>query len=169
VGPRRVRTDDPVVVGTGVLGAARPGGLDFVFTRSLLLGNESKEVSSAFIEAVDAAKLLGEIRLDERTRLAIVSRDGTAVGDSPARAVASSAQAKRTTSQTVDGVVYQVLGQPIRGFDNQVVGTVVMARQFDSVLLSLFPGARRVFTCAMLAAVVLALIAAWRMRQIVRA
>jgi serine/threonine protein kinase len=165
-----VRTDDPVLVGTGVLGPARPGGLDCVYTRSLVLGNDqAKEVSSAFIEAVDAAKLLGEIRLDERTRLAIVSRDGTAVGDPPARAVASSAQAHRTTSATVDGVVYQVLGQPIRGFDNQVVGNVVMARQLDSVLLSLFPGARRVFAIAMLVAAVIALIAAWRMRQIVRA
>ena len=69
----------------------------------------------------------------------------------------------------VDGDMYQVLAQPIRGFDKQVVGHVVMARRIDSVLLSLFPGARLVFALAMIAAVAIAIASAIRMRHITRA
>ncbi|HET9623953.1 MAG TPA: protein kinase [Kofleriaceae bacterium] len=165
-----VRTDDPTLAATGVLGPAPPAGLDFVYMRSLVLGNsQAKEVSSAFLEAVDAAKLFGEIRLDERTRLSIVAPDGTAIGDVPSGLVDKAAHADAMSTESDDGRVFQVLAQPIRGFDNQVVGKVVMARQLDSVLLSLFPGARRMFALAMLVAAVIALIAAWRTRQIVRA
>jgi hypothetical protein len=59
-----------------------------------------------------------------------------------------------------------VLAQPIRGFDSQIVGDVVMARRIDSVLLSLFPGALRVFALTMIAALALAIASALRMRQI---
>ena len=62
-----------------------------------------------------------------------------------------------------------MLAQPIRGFDNQIVGNVVMARKLDSVLLSLFPGARLMFTLAMLGALAVAVVSALRMRQIAQA
>jgi hypothetical protein len=67
------------------------------------------------------------------------------------------------------GAMFQVVAQPIRGFDNQPVGDVVMARKLDSVLLSLFPGARLVFALTMLGAMLVATASALRMRQLVRA
>jgi len=45
----------------------------------------------------------------------------------------------------------------------------VMARRLDSVLLSLFPGARGVFALAMIAAIAVAVASGLRMRQITRA
>jgi serine/threonine protein kinase len=165
-----VRTDDPALRATGLLGPYTPPGLGFVYTRTLVLGNDkNKEVASAFIEEVDAAKLLGEIQLDDKIRLSIVAPDGTAIGDVPASLAQRAAAATETTEATVDGVMYQVLAQPIRGFDKQVVGHVVMARRLDSVLLSLFPGARLMFALTMIAAIATAVASAMRMRQITRA
>jgi serine/threonine protein kinase len=162
-----IRTDDAALVASGLLGPTPPRGLGLLYTRTLVLGNDkTKEVASAFIEEVDAARLVGEIRLDEQTRLSIVAPDGTAIGNVPPSLVSLAAATTGTTEATVDGLLYQVLAQPIRGFDNQVVGDVVMARRIDSVLLSLFPGARRVFALTMLAALLLATASALRMRQI---
>jgi len=165
-----VRTDDRALVTTGLLGPTPPPGLGFIYTRTLVLGNDkNKEVASAFIEAVDAANLLGEIRLDDRTRLSIVAPDGTAIGDVPPALVKLAATTAGTSQASVDGAMYQVLAQPIRGFDQAAVGHVVMARKLDSVLLSLFPGARMMFTLTMVGAIAVALGAALRMRQITRA
>jgi hypothetical protein len=165
-----VRTDDPALRATGLLGPYAPPGLGFVYTRTLVLGNDkNKEVASAFIEEVDAAKLLGEIQLDDKIRLSIVAPDGTAIGDVPASLAQRAAGATQATEATVDGVMYQVLAQPIGGFDKQLVGHVVMARRLDSVLLSLFPGARLVFALTMIAAIATALASGLRMRQITRA
>jgi len=162
-----VRTDDPVLIATGLFGVSPPRGLGFLYTRTLVLGTgRTKEVASAFIEEADAARLFGEIRLDEQTRLSIVAPDGTAIGDVPAVLVELATASSHTAEAAVGGVMYQVLAQPIRGFDNQIVGDVVMARRLDSVLLSLFPGARLVFTLAMIGAVGLAVAAALRMRQL---
>ncbi|HSS02032.1 MAG TPA: serine/threonine-protein kinase [Kofleriaceae bacterium] len=165
-----VRTDDPALRATGLLGPYAPPGLGFVYTRTLVLGNDkNKEVASAFIEEVDAAKLLGEIQLDDKIRLSIVAPDGTAIGEVPSLLAQRAAAEVGPTEAAVDGDMYQVLAQPIRGFDKQVVGHVVMARRIDSVLLSLFPGARLVFAMAMIAAVAIAVASAMRMRQITRA
>jgi predicted Ser/Thr protein kinase len=165
-----VRTDDPLLIATGLLDPTRPAGLGFVYTRTLVLGNDkAKEVASAFIVEVDAAKLFGEIQLDERTRLSIVAPDGTAIGNVPAALVEVARAARGIAEAPVDGAMFQVLAQQIRGFDNQPVGDVVMARKLDSVLLSLFPGARLVFTLAMIGAMGVAIASALRMRQITRA
>ncbi|HZJ64845.1 MAG TPA: hypothetical protein VFD36_15150, partial [Kofleriaceae bacterium] len=164
-----VRIDDPALRATGLLGPYAPPGLGFVYTRSLVLGNDqNKEVASAFIEEVDAAKLLGEIKLDDKILLSIVAPDGTAIGEVPG-ALVRAAQATGTTEAEADGVMYQVLAQPISAFDNQIVGNVVMARRLDSVLLSLFPGARGVFALALIAAIAVAIASGLRMRQITRA
>jgi Protein kinase domain/Putative zinc-finger len=165
-----VRTDDPKLVATGLLDPTRPTGLGFIYTRTLVLGNDkNKEVASAFIEEVDAAKLFGEIQLDEQTRLSIVTPDGTAIGSVPAALVQAAKATDRIAEAAADGAMFQVLAQKIRGFDNQAVGDVVMARKLDSVLLSLFPGARLVFTLTMLGAMAIAIASALRMRQITRA
>jgi hypothetical protein len=162
-----VRTDDAALVASGLLGASPPPGLGFLYTRTLVLGNDSyKEVASAFIEEVDAARLFGEIKLDEQTRLSIVAPGGTAIGNVPPALIRIAAITAGTVEAAVDGATYQVLAQPIRGFDNQIVGDVVMARKLDSVLLSLFPGARLVFALAMLGAIAVALVSALWMRQI---
>ena len=162
-----VRTDDPALVATGLLGPGPQPGLGLVYTRTLVLGNDkTKEVASAFIEEVDAARLFGEIQLDEQTQLSIVAPDGTAIGGVPPALVRVAAATAGTAEVTDRGAPYQVLAQPIRGFDNQVVGHVVMARKLDSVLLSLFPGARRVFTGTMLAALAVAIASALLMRQL---
>jgi hypothetical protein len=165
-----VRTDEPALVAAGLLGPTPPPGLCFLYTRTLVLGNDrTKEVASAFIEGVDAARLFDEIRLDDATRLSIVAPDGTAIGDVPTALVRLAAQTAGTAEAAVGGAMYQVLAQPIRGFDNQVVGKVVMARRLDGVLLSLFPGARGVFALAMIGALAVALASVLRMRQITRA
>jgi hypothetical protein len=162
-----VRTDDPTLRATGLLGPFAPPGLGFVYTRTLVLGNDrNKEVASAFIEEVDAARLFGEIRLDEQTLLSIVAPGGTAIGNVPPALVGIAAVTAGTAEATAGGAIYQVLAQPIRGFDNQIVGDVVMARKLDSVLLSLFPGARLVFALAMLGALAVATASALWMRQI---
>ena len=55
-----------LLVASGLLGPSPPPGLGFLYTRTLVLGNDkNKEVASAFIEEVDAARLFGEIKLDE--------------------------------------------------------------------------------------------------------
>jgi hypothetical protein len=165
-----VRTDDPMLVATGLLGPSRPTGLGFIYTRTLVLGDDkNKEVASAFIEEVDAAQLFGEILLDEQTRLSIVAPDGTAIGNVPPALIEVASATEGTAETAVDGVMFQVLAQPIRGFDDHVVGKVVMARHLDSVLPSLFPGARLVFALTMIAAVLVAIGSALRMRQIIRA
>jgi predicted Ser/Thr protein kinase len=162
-----VRTDDPALVATGLLGPSPTHRLGFLYTRTLVLGNDkTKEVASAFIEEVDAARLFGEIRLDEQTRLSIVAPGGTAIGDVPPALVRVAAVTAGTAEAAAGGAIYQVLAQPIRGFDNQIVGDVVMARKLDSVLLSLFPGARAVFALTMLAAIALAVVSAVWMRRI---
>jgi serine/threonine protein kinase len=165
-----VRTDDPMLVATGLLGPSRPTGLGFIYTRTLVLGDDkNKEVASAFIEEVDAAQLFGEILLDEQTRLSIVAPDGTAIGNVPPALIEVASTTEGTAETAVDGVMFQVLAQPIRGFDNHVVGKVVMARHLDSVLLSLFPGARLVFALTMIGAMLVAIGSVLRMRQIIRA
>jgi len=165
-----VRTDDQALVATGLLGPSPSPGLGLVYTRTLVLGNDkNKEVASAFIEEVDAAKLFGEIQLDEKTQLSIVASDATAIGRVPAALVKIATQGAGTTEAAVDGVMFQVLATPIRGFDRGDVGYVVMARRLDSVLLSLFPGARLVFALTMLVAMAVAAASALRMRQITRA
>ena len=168
-----VRTDDKLLVATGVLGPTPPTGLGFIYTRTLVLGNDkTKEVASAFIEEVDAANLFREIQLDEKTRLSIVATDGTAIGDVPAALVkvaTATAETAEAAEAAVDGAMFQVLATPIRGFDKEVVGDVVMARKLDSVLLSLFPGARLVFALTMIGAMTVAMASALRMRHITRA
>jgi hypothetical protein len=166
-----VRTDDKLLVETGLLGPSRTPGLGLIYTRTLVLGGgATKEVASAFIEEVDAAKLFGEIRLDERILLSIVAPDGTAIGNVPAALIEVAATTAATIVEgSADRATFQVLAQPIRGFDNQVVGHVVMARKVDSVLLSLFPGARLVFALTMLGAIAVAAASWLRMRQITRA
>ncbi len=162
-----VRTDDAALVASGLLGTSPPPGLGFLYTRTLMLGNDrNKEVASAFIEEVDAARLFGEIKLDEQTRLSIVAPGGVAIGNVPPALIRIAAITAGTVEAAAGGATYQVLAQPIRGFDNQIVGDVVMARKLDSVLLSLFPGARLVFALAMLGALAVALTSAVWMRQI---
>ncbi len=162
-----VRTDDAALVASGLLGPGPSPGLGLFYTRTLVLGNDkNKEVASAFIVEVDAARLFGEIRLDEQTRLSIVAPGGTAIGSVPPALVRVAAVTAGTAEATAGGAIYQVLAQPIRGFDNQIVGDVVMARKLDSVLLSLFPGARLVFALAMLAALAVATASTLWMRQI---
>ncbi|HEX3476042.1 MAG TPA: serine/threonine-protein kinase [Kofleriaceae bacterium] len=162
-----VRTDDPALVASGLLGPNPAPGLGLFYTRTLVLGTDkNREVASAFIEEVDAARLFGEIRLDEQTRLSIVAPGGTAIGNVPPALVRIAAVTAGTAEAAAGGATYQVLAQPIRGFDNQIVGDVVMARKLDSVLLSLFPGARLVFALAMLGALAVAATSALWMRQI---
>ncbi|HMG23469.1 MAG TPA: serine/threonine-protein kinase [Kofleriaceae bacterium] len=162
-----VRTDDPALAASGLLGPNPQPGLGFLYTRTLVLGNDkNKEVASAFIQEVDAARLFGEIRLDERTRLSIVAPGGTAIGNVPPALIRVAAATEGTAEAVADGTLYQVQALSIRGFDNEIVGDVVMARKLDSVLLSLFPGARLVFALLMMAAIAIAVASTLWMRQI---
>ncbi|MDB4963321.1 MAG: Serine/threonine kinase [Myxococcales bacterium] len=154
-----MRYHDPRLVATGLLGATPPPGLAMLFTRTLALG----EARSQFLQILDAGNLLDQIRLDD-TMLSLVSPDGTPVGDVPIELV-SAAPALGQRSITLDGVTYEVQALPLTGFAGDRIGHIVMAKKMNSVL-ALFPGARIVFTIAMLLALGLALVTAILARRI---
>ena len=150
-----MRYDEPRLVATGLLGIDSRRGLAMLFTRTLALG----EARSQFLQIVDAGQLLEQIRLDD-TMLSLVAADGTPVGDVPTEVVAAAPVVGQHTL-TLDGTIYEVQSLPLTGF----AGRLVMAQRMDSVL-ALFPGARKVFLIAMLAALGTALGTAIRARRI---
>jgi hypothetical protein len=144
-----LRADDPGLLATGIVGKAAKPGLIFLFTRTLLL---NKVPTSQLMQILDAATLLGNVRLDKATKLSLVSPDGTSIGDVP------------TNLDTESWVVNRV---PIR-VDGAPIGNVTMARELGGVL-ALFPHARLVFALAMLGALGVAASTAFRARQIANA
>ena len=153
-----VRNDDPVLAKTRLLGAPHPG-LSVMFVRTLAYQDS---VNALYLQVADAESLLRDIRLDDRTRLALVAADGRHVGDAPEDVVAAAPADGSTAEVVTDGDTYLVRAQPVSGLPS---ARVVMARQIDGVL-ALFPHARTVFALAMFAALALASGCAFRARQI---
>ena len=144
-----LRADDPGLAATGILGKAPIAQLVFLFTRTLLL---NKVPTSQLMQVLDAATLLGNVRLDRTTKLSLVAPDGTSIGDVPPDLAAD------------EWVVSTV---PI-AFDGAPIGSVVMARELGGGL-ALFPHARLLFALAMLAALGVFGGTALRARQITNA
>ncbi len=156
------RTNDPILVKTGLLGPAPGFKLGFFFIRTHVL---AEEYSGSLVQALDARELIAEIELEDETRLSIVAFDGGSVGDLPPPLVAAAPPGDATVEAEHDGALYQVKSVPFTNFDGKPMGRVVMARQLGGVL-SLFPGARGVFAGAALGALVLALLTYLRARKV---
>ena len=144
-----LRTDDPRLAATGILGKTPGAGLVFLFTRTLLL---NKVPTSQLMQVLDAAILFGNIRLDKATKLSLVASDGTSIGDVPPDLDAD------------EWVVSTVL----IAFDGAPIGRVVMVRELGGGL-ALFPHARLLFALAMVGALAAFGGTALRARQITNA
>ena len=142
--------------------SARTNGLVLMFLQTLALG-KTPEARAIYLVLEDGKLVLDDLRLDDKTALALVAPDGTAIGDAQVTPAQIAAAQQSTGVATVGDD--EVLARPLLGLDDKPIATVVMARQLDGVL-TLFPGARLVFALAALVALGLATGTAWRARQI---
>ncbi|HEX4449671.1 MAG TPA: serine/threonine-protein kinase [Kofleriaceae bacterium] len=136
-------------------------GLVLVFLQTLALG-ETPEARAIYLVLEDGKLVLDDLRLDDKTTLALVAPDGTAIGDEGI----TSAQIEAATTRK--GVVElgseELQARPLLGLDEKPIATVVMARHLDGVL-TLFPHAQLVFALAALAAIAAAAATALRARD----
>ncbi len=161
-----LRYDEPALVTSRLLGPSTAAGVAVVFTRTLRVGGTPR---SQLLQIVSARQLLDDIRLDDETRLALVTLDGSADGDVPVEVVAGAISGKRapTGFQTAQRLLRDPLGDDGQA-GGEPIGYLVMARS-QPALLALFPHARGVFATAMLLALAGAIAAALRVRQVTRA
>jgi hypothetical protein len=141
--------------------ATRAPGLVLMFLQTLALG-ETPEARAIYLVLEDGRLVLDDLRLDDKTALALVAPDGTATGD------AQITPAEIAAARASDGVTtvgdHEVQARPLLGLDEKPIATVVMARRLDGVL-TFFPGARLVFGLAALVALGIAGGAIWRRRD----
>ncbi len=163
---------DPGLLASRILGAggAREG-LAVVFVRTLALGDKTTEGSEAralYLQVQDGEQLIDNVRLDDETELALVAPTGESTGRLSPRLVASALASTAVTDVEEGEHTYQVQAREVRGLEEQgTIAHVVMARPLDGVL-SLFPGARLVFALTAMGALVLAIAAFMRARDITR-
>jgi len=151
-----VRADDPALVASGLLGAQPPTGLVFVFVRALVLAGE---VGTMLVQVLPAAAQIDAIRIDE-TLISLVSKD-RAIGDVPEALASAVVGEAGVVERRAGDTRYDLQSLPMRGFDGETIGHVVLARPKVDVL-SLFPGARVTFAGALGLAIAVAF--ATRMR-----
>jgi predicted Ser/Thr protein kinase len=149
---------------TKLTGAApRPPGLVLVFLQTLALG-ETPEARAIYLVLEDGKLVLDDLRLDDKTALALVAPDGTEIGDegiTPAQIAAATS----SRAGVVELGTEELQARPLLGLDNSPIATVVMARHLDGVL-TLFPHAQLVFALAALVAIAAASGAMWRAREL---
>jgi serine/threonine protein kinase len=190
-----LQTTDPSTLPTADLfGPKPPFPLALCFGRALVGSGETKEISGALVQSIDAAELIDEIRLDDKMLLSIVTNDGGNVGQEIPAPVIAAARDDSVVEIVHDGKPYQVRRQPLTSLEDSIararwkadlregkpvsktppvptkppVGYVVMARELGGVLSGLFQNARMLFAFAALAALVIA-IGTWvRVRQLTR-
>ena len=128
--------------------AASARGLVLVFLQTLALG-ETPEARAIYLVLEDGKLVLDDLRLDDKTALALVAPDGTATGDKQiTQAQIDAARAAGDGVATIGD--HEVQARPLLGLDgDKPIATVVMSRQLDGVL-TFFPGARIVFALAAL-------------------
>jgi serine/threonine protein kinase len=166
-------TNDPKLVESQLLGDHPNYKLAFFFARTLYTGVGSQaKLSGTLVQALDASKLVDDIRLDPAMQLSIVSTEN--VSDSefssddnselmrvpPVLIDEALAANGEIVEADYEGDLFQVKAESLAGLDGQRVGHVVMARELDSVLAGFFPGARFVFTVTAMIALGIA-IATW--------
>ncbi len=160
---------DPSVGATQLFGNAPPKGLALMFARTLALGDTANsEARAIYLQLEDGKQLLDDLRLDDKTLLALIAPDGTTIGDEGmSHELVAAAPASGEIVELDDrGHAYQVQARGVPGLDGQsAIGQVVMARKLDGVL-TLFPGARLVFMLAALGALAVAAATLVRARQI---
>jgi len=144
--------------------AAHTQGLVLVFLQTLALG-ETPEARAIYLVLEDGKLVLDDLRLDDKTALALVAPDGTVTGD--AQIMQAQIDAARNAGNG-GGVVtigdHVVQARALLGLDDKPIATVVMSRQLDGVL-TFFPGARIVFALAALLSLGLAGFANLRRRD----
>jgi serine/threonine protein kinase len=146
---------------TKLLGdAPHSSGLVLMFLQTLALG-ATPEARAIYLVLEDGKLVLDDLRLDDKTALALVAPDGTSAGD-PEITQAQIDAARASGVVTVGD--REVIARPLLGLDNQPIATVVMARPLGGVL-TFFPGARLVFVLAALVALGIVAGAGWRWRQ----
>jgi predicted Ser/Thr protein kinase len=147
-----VHYDDPAFVAAKVFGATPRRGLALMFVRAI---ERNGQLGGLFLQFVDAKEVLGAIRLDDETQLALVGLDGASAGmpDELARAAPRDGTIGEASS---GGKTYEVQSRLWADAQGQPVASVVMARPVAGVL-SLFPYARAVFAGAAILALLLAM------------
>ncbi|HEY1816792.1 MAG TPA: protein kinase [Kofleriaceae bacterium] len=138
----------------------RSPGVVLMFLQTLALG-ATPEARAIYLVLEDGKLVLDDLRLDDKSALALVAPDGTTAGD-PEITQAEIDAARSTSVVTVGD--REVIARPLLGLDNKPIATVVMARPIGGVL-TFFPGARLVFVLAALVALGVMGGAAWRWRQ----
>jgi len=163
--------------------------LALCFARALVGSGETKEISGALIQTIDAQDMIDEIRLDDKMLLSIVTKDGVHVGQM-SDAVIEAAQDNAVVEIEIDGRPFEVRRQPLTSLEDSImrarwkadkatktpapeptqppVGYVVMARELGGVLSGLFPGARLVFVLAAIGALGIAIGTWLRVRSLTR-
>ena len=160
-----VRYDEPAFREAGLFDARAAHGVAVMFARVLEHAGERRGM---FLEFIDGADVLDGIKLDSKTRLALVAADGTPIGDVPAALVHAAPRDGAIGEASAAGRTYLVQARPLSDARGQAFATVVMARELDGVL-SLFPDARAVLAGTALGALALALATMTRARRIARA
>jgi hypothetical protein len=138
--------------------------------RVVSVGDKSSgttEARAIHLEIDDAHVLLDQLRLDDKSLLALVGPDGTIVGDEGiSKRLVAAAPLNATATVSDRGRDWEVQALSVRGLEGRgEIARVVMARKLDGVL-TLFPNARLVFALAALAALAGAVATAMKARQI---
>ena len=146
---------DPMFAQSKVFGSAPPQGLVVMHLETLALGNDTtgaNEARAILVQFEDAGRLLGDLRLDPKTLLAIVAPNNTSVADEGLTDELIAVAPRDGIAQVHDrDHDYEVLQFPVNDRDHHEIGHVVMGRRVDGMLM-LFPHARLVFALALLAA-----------------
>jgi len=140
-----IRGDDPLMVGSGLLGGKPRPGLFVVFARATVLGDVPRAV---FVQTIDGAKLLDDVSLGEGVQLALVAPGGASDGSTiPPRVLEAGRVSAGAADEVMeDGRSWLVQSHPLGGLDEgqREIARIVLARPIDAGLAGLFPRARLV-------------------------
>ena len=160
-----VRGDDADIVRSGIVGKGHVG-LFVLFGRATVIDGQPRAL---YLQLVEGATLLDEVRLGEQTLLSLVAH-GTVVGNVPVEVVAGSGGAAIAEVEH-DGATWLVQRYPLDSPDASApIAEIVVAREMDVGVGALFPHARATLgaAAAILAIVVLAGFAIARRRDLTR-
>ncbi|MEO6771745.1 MAG: serine/threonine-protein kinase [Kofleriaceae bacterium] len=160
---------DPMFAPSQVFGSAPPHGLVLMHLQALALGNDTtgaNETRAILVQFEDAGRLLGDLRLDPETLLAIVAPNHTSVADEGLTDRLIALAPRDGIAQVHDrDHDYQVLQFPISDREHHEIGQVVMARRVDGMLMR-FPRAALVLAIGLALALGIALATLAKARQL---
>jgi serine/threonine protein kinase len=145
--------DDPAVLKSGLLGDRPSPHMFVMFARTKRIGDQPRAL---FVLLLDAARLLEDVGVGERTRLSVVAPDGRAEGTVPSPLVPLAANGG-ISEVALDGETWLVERTPLGTKGQTAIAQVVLARQSGSGLSGLFPYARETLVTLGLLSIALAL------------